>query len=187
MEGGTQQYICYGTIFICPATYTWSITARVFMTGDLSLGVYMVAMMLIGAITIALQVLVLSMHHHPPNKHPPNWIWKLLKTLKWNRNLYSAVKDHHIHNSNQIEPMQSISKITTKNNNKVGPGIHQENDKSPGSKEKAEMIQNEWKNLAADLDSLSFWICFGALVSCSFIVLGIMPLTSPDPSMDITI
>ncbi len=147
----------------------------------------MVAMMLIGAVTVALQVLVLSMHHHPPNKHPPNWIRKLLKTFRWNRNLYSVVNNHPIHSSNQIEPIQSQSKITSRNNNKFSQDAHQESDKSPSSNEKAEVIQNEWKNLAADLDSLFFWMCLLALVSCSFIILGIMPLTSPDPSMDITI
>ena len=139
-------------------------------------------MMLITTGTIALQVLVLSLHHHPPNKHPPAWIRRCLKSLRWNSKLYSTAAAGNIHPLNNANPTE-IS-VTVSNNETVSPCTHDKKDTSPSGKENTEAIQNEWRNLAADLDSLFFWLCFAVLLLCYVVILGIMPFTQTEPSIE---
>ena len=64
------------------------------------------------------------------------------------------------------------------------PGTHEVKDHIPVGKESTEALQNEWKDLATDLDSLFFWLCFVVLFVSSVVILGFMPLTSTEPSME---
>ena len=207
-----------------------------------TLGYYMATMMGITTVTISIQVLVLALHHHPPNKHPPRWIRKLLGTLHWSNYAYSATaiyrgdndskygrvarksnedyrvnpKTTDVHKNNKYKAQQVIFRNGYENATGIGhlkPIVvppsgksHRENTKESGNefklqntptnddikymantvhkKENQESIMNEWRDIAKDIDSLFFWLFLVILSLTTVIILGVMPLTQPDPSMD---
>ena len=67
------------------------------------LGYYVTAMMGITTVTIAIQVLVLALYDHPPNKRPPRWIKRLLSVLHLNGNSYSTQAGNHGENISGYE------------------------------------------------------------------------------------
>ncbi len=200
----------------------------------------MATLMGITTVTIAIQVLVLALHHHPPNKHPPRWMKKCLASLHWSSNAYSTRARHgganrskydlnaesykedcpvdpeimgessiNAHSEQQVT-FRHVSKKPIAINNIEPPSMQASGKNCPvenkdidfalqstaisdsmtymaGSlyrKQNNESIVNQWRNISADLDSLFFWVFLIILSLTTVIILGILPLTHPDPSMD---
>ncbi len=204
----------------------------------------MAAMLGITTVTIAIQVLVLALHHHPPNKPPPMWIKNLLAALKWSSNSYSSkvwgkgenntkydtvskkqsdgwpvnqgLTNGNTSSVNQAQQViyrnrnaDSLSRMNSLNSIKyivVPPsgqnGVENELNKESKlqsdlaaddinyvaktlyKKERQDNVLNEWRDIATDIDSLFFWVFLVILSVTTVIILGIIPLTQRDPSMD---
>ncbi len=207
----------------------------------------MASMLGITTVTISIQVLVLALHHHPPNKAPPRWIKNLLAAFKWSSNAYSTRtctnekgwakygtvtkeddrKDwqkgawaingqttdinqaqqviYRNGNAGSLSRMNSLNSVKSiaappsgqnglQNGMEITKETKQQDDsagddikyvaKTLYKNESQDNILNEWRDIATDIDSLFFWVFLVLLLATTVIILGILPITQQDRSMD---
>ena len=177
-------------------------------------GVYMLIFMVMTSISIALTVLVLSLHHKKSPTPPPDWLISLTHTYlqpgkKMTEVKSCADKNSNLNNGNSKEKHKNSAALASLEEHNIKEEANemvlvgkkkyyelqmeilsglskqlQRINDRYDQKEADDAARVQWKNAAAILDRSFFWLFLFLMIILTIIVLVVLPLAKSEPDLN---